>query len=150
MSFFSNSNGNHFFCSFMSLMEVPSREVLALGCSTPLEPSAGRRTDFAESSPQQKVHCMNCKSKLHFCRPLTMQCTDFFRCGCNGTRFCNNKANKASSCSVAPYNYEALLSVFLRKSPGRISRCPTCKFISQEFCTLCLVTRALSARVFIK
>ena len=34
--------------------EVPSREVLALGCSTPLEPSAGRRhfllrgTDFAE------------------------------------------------------------------------------------------------------
>ncbi len=70
----------------MSLLEVPSREVLALGCSAPLEPSAGRRhfllrgTDFAESSPQRKIRCMNCKAKLHFRRPLT----DFFRCGSNG------------------------------------------------------------------
>jgi hypothetical protein len=56
---------------------VPSREILALGCSAPLEPSAGRRhfllrgTDFAEScshghlvSPGKQCHLVRQRQRL--------------------------------------------------------------------------------------
>lgn len=142
------SDGNYFFLLLMSLMEVPSREVLALGCSTPLEPSAGRRhfllrgTDFAESSPQRKDRCMNRKAKLHFCRPLTMQCTDFFRCGCNGALdFATRQVVVPLLAPMMPLCYRYFCENRPDASPG-----------AQRVASLSrLVTRARDpARVFIK
>ena len=84
--------------------EVPSKEILALGCSAPLEPSAGRRhfllrgTDFAESDPHGD---------------------GVTRCGHVA---CPLPTSEASGCAIAGPNHATVLSILQRKSPGCKSR----------------------------